>query len=468
MCSSDLVRSEYLAYLAYWRIKSENNEPTGVVPGQDATMELMTFNTSTDQSEVVQYTNFELHPNSATGKRWINGRKPIYIELEFSEPVDMYSFHLDLQDRFDNFRQMLTSDEYVQADSSLDENAEIFDYFTFADDSELAWTFKYGSGNTIVYCKLPALRLYLKQVVKGGTLMNVQSALFDAADRRVFIYATDEVGTPVACLEGNAVNTKDRLCRNDSDKFEEACGDSWLHRLCIDTVTEARLRINPFDYDNWPDVENEILDLERNGTNYGNVLQHVESFFPIVDTWTEDWDPKRLIERQVRDNTYMRDSAGSWETRTEIGTDRVDDRCLNTPYPRIFVGRAMGVYASVNGCYIQGIVVDSIGNKDASIGWVEWDWGAPPPTSPIPSYYSATNPPSGWTTTYPPVTLPTFLKSLVLSGGPLTRTTGEEATQSPTPGTWVGPTPEPPIIEMNEDGQKDKGKDKESTDKGKS
>ncbi|MFA4986076.1 MAG: hypothetical protein WC712_05785 [Candidatus Brocadiia bacterium] len=423
--STKKYRSEYLAYLAYWKVKPG----TGAEAGQDAFIELNTHNSQGDRSSpYLNWTASGRSPADCTAKKWVHGRKPLYIELEFSEAIDETTFCFDLEDRFGNFRQMIAPGQQPthQIPSTVTNDSEIFEYFDLSDDCELGWCFKRGSGNKIVFLKIPALRLYLRY--DTNTQRYEQSALFDSAERRMFIYAKDETGTPLACLEPTltdpprsdpptprdvSCDCDEVICRNYAGVFNSASGDGWIHRLSIDTVTEARVWKHRSEQNNWDAVAAQIGKLERN-EEYINI-QNWHQAFDGGEVWTEDWDPKRSIQRQSLDGTWIADSAGSRETRTIIGSLVVDDR-IDANFPRIMAGRAVSVEHLLYGVviFVESYTVDSIGNKDAAFACLRRPETPPESTQPpttLPVTFR-TYPPSEslpYRTTSAPVSTPASL-----------------------------------------------------------
>ncbi len=454
-----ILYKQYCLYEAFWENqKDAQGREQGYNVGSDCEMRLKTLNLFFGHANFVDAAkcNFESVPNSARAKRWANGEKAIYFEFDFSESIDPQSFSLDIEDRFNEFRCLLDASHRI-ADISLppglDENSEIFSYFDFTDQSEWGWTFKKGSNAKTVYAKIPALKLFLVPSQNGYTT----NALFDAAERRLFIMARDMAGTQLACLEdtttGGSVTESfnQSICRSASNGHynENEWGDSWLHRLSIDTTTEAKCWMNPQGFHNWPDVHHQIQNLEDNSTFDDIVNFHINNV-SYGKVWTEQYDPKRHIARLSIDGDTIHDSSGTRETRTTIGL--YEEKNRNDNAVRIMVGRQIGYWCYMQILEIDCLTVDAAGNYNCAVGQVfpnpgyttgPWrSFETTPPTIP-PSTSFTTEPPVSFYTTFPPTnTLPYTTSVPSLSIGPTgTPNEPEDGIEMPEPTQMPSPLP---------------------------
>ncbi len=434
-------RKEFLSYLAYWKVRAD----TGSHVGQSAIMDLCSHD---GNDEILHpYMNFDNSNSNTAGKKWIHGRKPVYIELHFSEPIDIESLCLDIQDRYDQYRAMIQGGcSLIQLPPNINENSEIFEYFDMSNDNEIGIAPKIASHNTIIFVKLPAFRYYETE------------ALFDAAERIIAITATDEAGTPLACLETKEINTALLLCRDNDGVFPSANGDAWRHRISIDSVSKSKTCFNPVGTHNWPDVEQQIDRLENN-LSYDDITNwHFR--VPSCQAWTEEWDPKRNNQRRSIDyydnpgspTTWIYDSAGSRETKIEIG-EFVQENRNNTAKMRIMAGTAVEVQSTYTLLFVKSTVVDFIGNKDVSYGYIPIPGPpfAPPSYTGIPRTYR----------TDPPITIRATTQA------PVTRTIpGDYFTPTNTV-PYVGPPSPSPSLSLRgmQGDDDDESKEKDKTEK---
>ncbi len=140
------VYKPWCVYDALWIIK----KPEGInteEPGYQPLMELSTIDLNSALGDIIsgKYCNFEKRQDANRAKKWVNGVKPVYFIMRFSEAIDANTFTLDIEDRFGNARCLISGVNYVDPHENANLLTPFYEYFDFNDNKETKFTFMAGS-----------------------------------------------------------------------------------------------------------------------------------------------------------------------------------------------------------------------------------------------------------------------------------------------------------------------------------